>query len=139
MWPMKLANSVGESASSVADRGTRAIPESSLQRGPRHMVGRPKIPTPVVTSVRRPGPVGRAARGRERYSADVTARRYSAGLRPAQCLQQPPRQRRIARTTRAGTDEETQMADVPEPHEGIVLTHFIVSEDIPRSRAFYAG
>jgi catechol 2,3-dioxygenase-like lactoylglutathione lyase family enzyme len=42
-------------------------------------------------------------------------------------------------TRAAGTDEEVQMADVPEPHEGIVLTHFIVSDDIPRSRAFYAG
>jgi len=31
------------------------------------------------------------------------------------------------------------MADFPAPHEGIVLTHFIVSDDIPRSRGFYAG
>lgn len=31
------------------------------------------------------------------------------------------------------------MADFPAPQEGFVLTHFIVSDDIQRSRAFYAG
>ena len=31
------------------------------------------------------------------------------------------------------------MADFPAPAEGIVLTHFIVSADVPRSAAFYAG
>jgi catechol 2,3-dioxygenase-like lactoylglutathione lyase family enzyme len=30
------------------------------------------------------------------------------------------------------------MAEFPAPTEGIVLTHFIVSDDVPRSRAFYA-
>ena len=29
------------------------------------------------------------------------------------------------------------MADLPNPTEGILLTHFIVSEDVPRSRRFY--
>jgi catechol 2,3-dioxygenase-like lactoylglutathione lyase family enzyme len=30
------------------------------------------------------------------------------------------------------------MAEFPKPREGIVLTHFIVSEDVERSRRFYA-
>ena len=30
------------------------------------------------------------------------------------------------------------MAEPPAPSEGILLTHFIVSEDVPRSAAFYA-
>jgi catechol 2,3-dioxygenase-like lactoylglutathione lyase family enzyme len=30
------------------------------------------------------------------------------------------------------------MAELPVPTEGIALTHFIVSEDVDRSRAFYA-
>src|SRR3990170_1664597 len=30
-----------------------------------------------------------------------------------------------------------QMAELPEPAEGIVLTHFIVSADVKRSRRFY--
>ena len=30
------------------------------------------------------------------------------------------------------------MADFPLPSEGFVLTHFIVSDDVARSRAFYA-
>jgi catechol 2,3-dioxygenase-like lactoylglutathione lyase family enzyme len=30
------------------------------------------------------------------------------------------------------------MAELPIPSEGIVLTHFIVSEDVERSRAFYS-
>jgi hypothetical protein len=29
-----------------------------------------------------------------------------------------------------------QMADLPRPKEGILLTHFIVSDDVPRSRRF---
>ena len=29
------------------------------------------------------------------------------------------------------------MADLPAPNEGIVLTHFIVSDDVERSRRFY--
>jgi catechol 2,3-dioxygenase-like lactoylglutathione lyase family enzyme len=29
------------------------------------------------------------------------------------------------------------MADLPIPTEGILLTHFIVSDDVPRSRRFY--
>jgi len=29
--------------------------------------------------------------------------------------------------------------DFPAPSEGFVLTHFIVSADVPRSRDFYAG
>jgi catechol 2,3-dioxygenase-like lactoylglutathione lyase family enzyme len=29
------------------------------------------------------------------------------------------------------------MANLPLPHEGIVLTHFIVSDDVERSRRFY--
>jgi catechol 2,3-dioxygenase-like lactoylglutathione lyase family enzyme len=29
------------------------------------------------------------------------------------------------------------MADMPDPKEGILLTHFIVSDDVPRSRRFY--
>jgi catechol 2,3-dioxygenase-like lactoylglutathione lyase family enzyme len=29
------------------------------------------------------------------------------------------------------------MADLPNPTEGILLTHFIVSDDVPRSRRFY--
>src|SRR3954454_10306826 len=31
------------------------------------------------------------------------------------------------------------MADFPAPSEGFVLTHFIVSADVPRSAAFYRG
>jgi catechol 2,3-dioxygenase-like lactoylglutathione lyase family enzyme len=30
------------------------------------------------------------------------------------------------------------MAQLPAPSEGIILTHFIVAEDLERSRAFYA-
>jgi catechol 2,3-dioxygenase-like lactoylglutathione lyase family enzyme len=30
------------------------------------------------------------------------------------------------------------MAELPTPSEGILLTHFIVSDDVERSRAFYA-
>ena len=30
------------------------------------------------------------------------------------------------------------MAELPTPSEGIVLTHFIVSDDVPRSVAFYS-
>ena len=30
------------------------------------------------------------------------------------------------------------MAEFPAPTEGFVLTHFIVAEDVERSRAFYA-
>lgn len=30
------------------------------------------------------------------------------------------------------------MAEMPTPSEGIVLTHFIVSADVPRSAAFYS-
>jgi catechol 2,3-dioxygenase-like lactoylglutathione lyase family enzyme len=30
------------------------------------------------------------------------------------------------------------MAELPAPSEGIALTHFIVSEDVPRSAAFYS-
>jgi hypothetical protein len=33
--------------------------------------------------------------------------------------------------------EEALMADFPAPKEGIVLTHFIVSDDVDRSRRFY--
>ena len=29
------------------------------------------------------------------------------------------------------------MADRPNPHEGILLTHFVVAEDVDRSRTFY--
>ena len=29
------------------------------------------------------------------------------------------------------------MADLPRPKQGILLTHFIVSDDVPRSRRFY--
>jgi catechol 2,3-dioxygenase-like lactoylglutathione lyase family enzyme len=31
------------------------------------------------------------------------------------------------------------MAELPAPSEGIVLTHFIVSTNVPRSAAFYSG
>ena len=31
------------------------------------------------------------------------------------------------------------MAELPIPREGILLTHFVVSADVARSRAFYAG
>jgi hypothetical protein len=31
------------------------------------------------------------------------------------------------------------MAEFPAPMEGVVLTHFIVSSDVGRSRRFYAG
>jgi hypothetical protein len=31
------------------------------------------------------------------------------------------------------------MAEFPRPAEGIVLTHFIVTSDVERSRRFYAG
>jgi len=41
-------------------------------------------------------------------------------------------------TMRARTEtQEVQMAEFPAPKEGIVLTHFIVSDDIERSRRFY--
>jgi catechol 2,3-dioxygenase-like lactoylglutathione lyase family enzyme len=35
------------------------------------------------------------------------------------------------------TPEEKDMANLPAPSEGIALTHFIVSDDVPRSRRFY--
>ena len=31
------------------------------------------------------------------------------------------------------------MAEFPAPSEGFVMTHFIVSRDVPRSTAFYSG
>jgi catechol 2,3-dioxygenase-like lactoylglutathione lyase family enzyme len=31
------------------------------------------------------------------------------------------------------------MAELPIPREGILLTHFIVAQDVGRSRAFYSG
>jgi catechol 2,3-dioxygenase-like lactoylglutathione lyase family enzyme len=34
--------------------------------------------------------------------------------------------------------QEVQMAEFPAPDEGILLTHFIVSEDVERSRRFYS-
>jgi hypothetical protein len=33
--------------------------------------------------------------------------------------------------------EEGHMAEFPAPREGILLTHFIVSDDVERSRRFY--
>jgi len=33
--------------------------------------------------------------------------------------------------------EEITMAEFPAPREGIILTHFIVAEDVERSRGFY--
>jgi hypothetical protein len=33
--------------------------------------------------------------------------------------------------------KRSEMAEFPAPTEGIVLTHFVVAEDIDRSRAFY--
>jgi hypothetical protein len=33
--------------------------------------------------------------------------------------------------------EEGRMAEFPAPTEGILLTHFIVSDDVERSRRFY--
>jgi catechol 2,3-dioxygenase-like lactoylglutathione lyase family enzyme len=39
--------------------------------------------------------------------------------------------------TRSGGLECREMAEFPAPSEGIALTHFIVSEDVPRSAAFY--
>jgi catechol 2,3-dioxygenase-like lactoylglutathione lyase family enzyme len=33
--------------------------------------------------------------------------------------------------------EEAHMAEFPAPREGILLTHFIVSDDVERSRRFY--
>jgi catechol 2,3-dioxygenase-like lactoylglutathione lyase family enzyme len=40
---------------------------------------------------------------------------------------------------RAGVmiEGDDAMADLPNPSEGIVLTHFIVAEDVERSRRFY--
>src|SRR6202034_2370645 len=35
------------------------------------------------------------------------------------------------------TDRSCTVADFPAPAEGIVLTHFLVSDDVGRSRAFY--
>jgi len=34
-------------------------------------------------------------------------------------------------------EEEITMAELPAPREGILLTHFVVAEDVERSRAFY--
>jgi catechol 2,3-dioxygenase-like lactoylglutathione lyase family enzyme len=31
------------------------------------------------------------------------------------------------------------VAELPNPSEGILLTHFVVAEDVERSRAFYSG
>jgi predicted enzyme related to lactoylglutathione lyase len=36
------------------------------------------------------------------------------------------------------TKEEIEMAELPNPSEGILLTHFVVSDDVPRSVAFYS-
>src|ERR671922_1292169 len=38
---------------------------------------------------------------------------------------------------RCSTERRGQMAEFPAPSEGILLTHFIVSDDVERSRAFY--
>src|SRR5271167_2318354 len=54
---MKLANSVGVSASSSADRASSAMLRASSRRGGHiHMVRRPKMATPVATSVDLPFP-----------------------------------------------------------------------------------
>jgi catechol 2,3-dioxygenase-like lactoylglutathione lyase family enzyme len=48
------------------------------------------------------------------------------------------RTRGAVRWPRGGEQiERTAMAERPTPSEGIVLTHFIVSDDVERSRAFY--
>jgi catechol 2,3-dioxygenase-like lactoylglutathione lyase family enzyme len=41
-------------------------------------------------------------------------------------------------TTGVMTEGDDTMADLPIPSEGIVLTHFIVAEDVDRSRRFYS-
>ena len=40
-------------------------------------------------------------------------------------------------STDLATAEEDPMAEFPAPREGILLTHFIVSDDVERSRRFY--
>src|SRR5437867_3348876 len=42
-----------------------------------------------------------------------------------------------AATMGAPTQRRCQMAEFPAPEEGIALTHFIVSDDVERSRRFY--
>jgi hypothetical protein len=41
------------------------------------------------------------------------------------------------RADRADPIKEAGMARLPTPSEGILLTHFIVSDDVERSRCFY--
>src|ERR671922_2869999 len=38
---------------------------------------------------------------------------------------------------RCSTKRRGQMAEFPAPTEGVLLTHFIVSDDVERSRRFY--
>src|SRR6184192_3696270 len=42
-----------------------------------------------------------------------------------------------AATIARAKPEEAHMAEFPAPEKGIVLTHFIVSDDVERSRRFY--
>jgi DivIVA domain-containing protein len=44
---------------------------------------------------------------------------------------------RVRRSRGRSNPEEVPMAEFPAPKEGIALTHFIVSDDIERSRRFY--
>ena len=43
----------------------------------------------------------------------------------------------VVKRVRDLTSGRCQMAELPPPPEGIVLTHFIVSDDVERSRRFY--
>jgi catechol 2,3-dioxygenase-like lactoylglutathione lyase family enzyme len=45
---------------------------------------------------------------------------------------------RIGRRAGLRPKEKTAVAELPNPSEGILLTHFIVAEDVARSRAFYS-
>ena len=45
---------------------------------------------------------------------------------------------RILDTAGVMTEGDDTVADLPTPSEGIVLTHFIVAEDVDRSRRFYS-
>jgi catechol 2,3-dioxygenase-like lactoylglutathione lyase family enzyme len=43
----------------------------------------------------------------------------------------------LRRSAERSTPEEAPMAEFPAPKDGMVLTHFIVSDDVGRSRRFY--
>jgi uncharacterized protein YndB with AHSA1/START domain/catechol 2,3-dioxygenase-like lactoylglutathione lyase family enzyme len=86
---------------------------------------RPRSPWSKGRSGPRPGASFIARAGR---TASTSSRSCST--------RDPDRPRRCEDAGRQPT-RRCQMADLPAPEEGIALTHFIVSDDVERSRRFY--